>query len=946
MPADRDRLTYDERQQYRSVVAQQGRVTVAADFNEAQEIFAEEQRKEALDIVGPCGTSDDGYRIGFPVPDPNFDLTVSAGTMYVGGMRVALLNDIRYFAQPDWIDPPAPPATPKNEYIYLFLQEQEISAVEDQSLKDRALGGPDTTQRTRLLQHIVRTPTNAANCADALAAQIKDWAAEGLVFDPDTMRLNSASTLLVGFDNTQTNPDPCDPTASGGFLGAENQLIRVRITAPGQFVWGYDNASFLYRVDVVDNQTVKLQSPPVDAFHQPRAGQAVELLRTEGTLSDGEFIAYDVGRVDVLTDPYNADSQTIRLPAALTADLIPPNGTPRLFLRVWEESKPFQPGTPVSLGTTGVNVTFNSSGGFHAGDFWAFAVRPSSPAEVYPARYTQGPQPPDGPRRWVCPLAVITWNVIAGTAGNTVQGVILADCRNVFDNLVELTKRKSGGCCTVSLSPTDKVTLAQAIDALAGHTRVIICLAPGTYTMTEPLKLNPKHSGLTIEGCHDEVALVAAKGKEDAFLHGMFILDHVDDITLQGLSFHLPLASAAGLTMAMTPDQLRTINSLDMKRLLSGIGIRAFSCGGLTVEDCQFSLQPPPPSDNDFFEAAILLGGTCDRLTIRNNRFTHSGESLELASNHYGLRFGIVMAPVSRIKPTITQSPTAPVPVLTAVEGTVLPASLPQASITNNFFSGISAAAVLYGDLGDVRIEDNTVRQCASGFWLFSSRTLAFIEAALPNRPQLRLIVDAVSGEPVILLGSVLARGYPWPGALSDSEIITVKQVPASAAAASGSMLARGAVLHNVLVIMERQAFSTGTATTRFALECAQNLLDGFSGTGAAQHSQTGLVVWGELQDLTTTAVINANHIRSTGLQGGFPTSALVFLARVTVTGNLILNEGAVPNKNSLILVPSSGDIPNIAITGNVFRGAAQLPPRPAVAAPLNVWDVFNTIVP
>jgi len=68
------------------------------------------------------------------------------------------------------------------------------------------------------------------------------------------------------------------------------------------------------------------------------------------------------------------------------------------------------------------------------------------------------------------------------------------------------------------------------------------------------------------------------------------------------------------------------------------------------------------------------------------------------------------------------------------------------------------------------------------------------------------------------------------------------------------------------------------------------------------------------------------------------------------VTGNLILNEGVVANKNSLILVPaasSGAGIPTIgvAITGNVFRGAPSLPARP-LAAPLNVWDVLNTIVP
>src|SRR5262249_28719704 len=148
------------------------------------------------------------------------------------------------------------------------------------------------------------------------------------------------------------------------------------------------------------------------------------------------------------------------------------------------------------------------------------------------------------------------------------------DCRNFFDNLVELTKRKTGSsCCAVSLSPAGKTTLAQAIAQLAGNDRVTICLAPGTYALTEPLILDAKTSGLTIEGCHDEVAIVPAEGADDKFLHGMFILDHANDITLRGLSFHLPQAHATNLPLAMKPDELLTLGSFDVKRVLVGIGV-------------------------------------------------------------------------------------------------------------------------------------------------------------------------------------------------------------------------------------------------------------------------------------------------------------------------------------------------------------------------------------
>ena len=45
------------------MISQQGRVTLEADWNEADAIAAEERRAELMNIIGPAGTPDDGYRI-------------------------------------------------------------------------------------------------------------------------------------------------------------------------------------------------------------------------------------------------------------------------------------------------------------------------------------------------------------------------------------------------------------------------------------------------------------------------------------------------------------------------------------------------------------------------------------------------------------------------------------------------------------------------------------------------------------------------------------------------------------------------------------------------------------------------------------------------------------------------------------------------------------------
>lgn len=493
MGSDRARVSYDPRRQYRSVVMQQGRVTLEADWNEAQQITEEEIRCEALDVLGPSGTPDNGYSVVLtPQPASPFDFYVDSGTMYVGGVRAYLDGSVLYSNQsdwrdrgpddPDWVDLSMLAANPPtDEFVYLYLREQEVSAVEDPDLKDVALGGPDTAQRTRLLQHIVRVASPGTDCVSGLSAAEAKWASEGLTFDPNTMRLRSWSRLEVGFSDQSQTQNPCQPQGQGGYLGPDNQMIRVQIsgvdktTGNPKFVWGFDDASFLYRiqVDPGNAQQLDLQTIPVDAEHQPAAGQAVEVLRTAADLSNGGNVASASGFVFTLAQNYDPDSQSIQIPTGITlpdaftfGNQSPPS---QLFLRVWQQEIIFVPGLPARLGNTGLTVTLRTRGNapFHTGDYWMFAVRPATPQAVYPERYQNDFQPPDGPRLWACPLGVIAWSDEVGR--------LASDCRNFFDNLVNLTKRAQG-CCSITVRPQDlsPTTTLQSIVNGAGNLTMLV----------------------------------------------------------------------------------------------------------------------------------------------------------------------------------------------------------------------------------------------------------------------------------------------------------------------------------------------------------------------------------------------------------------------------------------------------------------------------------------
>ncbi len=799
MGSDRARASYDPKQGYRAVVMQQGRVTVEADWNEQRRIDGEELRVETLDFVGPAGTSDDGYRIietGQPAVPP-FDFSVGAGTMYVGGVRVTLEAAVDYNQQdewldhigdPDWVDLPSPNQPPGDELIYLYVREQEVSAVEDSALREVALGGPDTAARARLIQHIVRLPTAAADCAAALADAEKKWASEGLSFDPAAMRLLPQSLLQISFPPLPP-PDPCEPQAPGGYLGADNQMIRIQISGPNKFLWGYDNASFLYRVDVVDPQTVHLQSRPVDAFHQPRAGQAVEVLRSAAKLANGEYVASASGVVATLTAPYNPDTQNIALPAPLPAEYGDGNpahpAPPRVFMRVWEQEITFTPGTAVALGNTGLQVTLTTSGGapFHPGAYWMIAVRPSTPAKVYPQRYLDGPQPPDGPRLWACPLGVISWS------GGVLK--VADDCRKHICTLADACGGKGGGCCTVNVSPAElsgDKTLQSVIDTLANRGEITLCLAPGVYALPKSLVLGPEHSNLTIEACHDGAVIRAAQGAENNFLQGLVILNRANNVTLRGLRLELPqtpFAAAGGSLASFDQPAAAGVSGALVEDLFVSIGLRPFHCALLSVQNCLFRFTVT--KSKDCFGVGIFAASECWGLKLIGNRFLRDEDTLQATQRPLRMFIGYLLAPAASLKqarpPATTQ---ARIPA-----GLLVRSLLQDAVIDGNVFSGLSACVLVYGNTGVIRIEGNTVRECLSGFWLLSLRSVAY--AGLLNRVSVKnefaafatRLHNSILGvvlDPVIQIGSVIARSYPLPAQIDLSHALQVeaRRVPAS----------------------------------------------------------------------------------------------------------------------------------------------------------------------
>jgi len=675
MVADIARVTYDPTRQYRSLIYQQGRVTLEADNNEAATLESEALRLETIDIIGPTGALGDGYLVGSGTGPGG--ITIGAGIFYLGGWRLELDHAL---GVPVTVVPGVDYKTGPF-VVALLLTEQSVCAVEDQALREVALGGPDSAARSRLAQKFLRIPIDGETCAVGATTVAGLLNADGVSVDAG-LQLISAARLQAGFVPGPPSKDACTPAAAGGYLGADNQMVRVTVTeydattSAGKLLWGWNNASLLYRVTVDDPLTLTLVNTPVDQEHAPQQNQWVEILRTEVNLDDGNYVAEYQGFVTSLASGYSFDSQEIVLNTALPAAY--QNNVNPLFVRLWQSRVAFNAGVATALdNVSGITVAITMPAlpsNIAARPFWRFAVRPATPTNIYPQRYADAPQPPDGPRQWITDLAVMD----ALEQGST----LVSDCRIPFLPLTQ----QSGGCCGLVLGP-DEVAgrggLQAVVDGLGGD-GAVLSLRTGTYSLAAPLQLGKNNSNLTIEGCTGKVVLKGSASDMSVFRLGLVVINAASDITLRQLEFVAPAVPIDVDTTGanVTGASLTGASETEVK-VTTQICIGVESARALAIEECIFDVTPP--SEYSFGAAIMVRGPTLD-VALRRNTIASGRTDAEM--------FGV----------------------LAIVTGTNISAELDHWEIEDNQFSNLLCALLGFAQLGLVRCCRNVVAGSAAGF--------------------------------------------------------------------------------------------------------------------------------------------------------------------------------------------------------------------------------------
>ena len=486
MKGDFTRDTFDPLKHFSRVLMQQGRVTLDADSNEQAAILLRYLRTYIRDMIGPyAGPFEPRGFVLSPDTESGF-LRIGAGTYYVDGILAENEEDCLYAAtersslhpQPDFpvpqddqflVDLNSQTHSGEAYWIYLDVWERHVTALEDDAIREAALGGPDTCTRAKVVwqvksavftddmrRELVTSETDALAKLNALytqsaqlhkqfeAAAATDTATQISVLrqlqamEDDLDRANrfllrplhemllshlepiSNASLAARVDPGQRVEDACITPPDSKYRGVENHLYRVEIHHGGHageatFKWSRDNGS-------------------VATSWNDTAGNDLHVSVSRG-FEPGDWVELSDDTAELLGLPGTMVKLAQVQPGILSVDpamTVPPRGNfphnPKV--RRWNQVQteavalhdgaiPVQEPAGTPTGSTlwldiedGIQIQFTAGGEYRTGDYWLIPARVTTGAIEWPADDTglAKAQPPAGIRHQYAVLGLVTWS--------------------------------------------------------------------------------------------------------------------------------------------------------------------------------------------------------------------------------------------------------------------------------------------------------------------------------------------------------------------------------------------------------------------------------------------------------------------------------------------------------------------------------------------------------
>ena len=436
MKGDFTRFTFRPHKHYSSVRMQQGRVQLDSDWNEQVDIAAQRVETETGDVLG---------RYGVPMENPGFAIKIrpdfvsrdsvpliGKGHLYLDGILVENEKDVLITQQNDFLPGYIPPKEEGDYIAYLDVWERHVTALEDDLIREVALGGPDMATRTqtvwqvRLLgpikEPIVPVRPHPLTCS----SKPSEWG-EIVDFVPGKLQAHIVSGTMPA--------TLCEVPAGAGYRRLENQLYRVEIHTPGilgkaTFKWSRDNGSIVTSWTDQDGNDLIVNSLGRDQVLGFAPGQTVEL-----TSDDRELR----GEPGVLVKLSKAEGQVLTLDPSAAVDRSTFGRNPKV--RRWDSDDDIlTSGNWIPL-EDGVEVLFEASCNnkpcnYKTGDYWMIPARTAKNNIEWPADETNPNLPKAVTRQGIehhyCRLAILHYD-------NINKFTFIDDCRPKFPPLTKLT---------------------------------------------------------------------------------------------------------------------------------------------------------------------------------------------------------------------------------------------------------------------------------------------------------------------------------------------------------------------------------------------------------------------------------------------------------------------------------------------------------------------------
>jgi len=411
MKGDFSRFSFKRDKNYIGILKQQGRISLDSDWNEQADIWRENFKQLTIDIVGPFAiplspntitdNNSNSLKISHykSLTGGGFDFRVGKGLAYVAGYPVRYENDFTYLTQQDYPEPDLI-AGKGDLLVYVESSLKTVNFIDDELIREPALGGADTCLRAKVMGQIKVAPCSGITDIESATSFLTD------------LRTSTNLLLTVKIDKSvEQIPFSFGEIETAGGIIPGNLHFRIEIHKGTEnnggivsgIKWSDDNAATVAPViDVIAPDAFLVEESESVMGEFFREGDWVEVsnMRSELHRQGGQMARIKKLENDVSGLAVVLDSNIHPLLIRNGND----HGKPRL--RKWSGYiSPLNSKTVCILGK-GIKATIQTKDDdliANPGDYWNFALRDRE----YNKKFAPSNSSPDGVETFCFPLAVI-----------------------------------------------------------------------------------------------------------------------------------------------------------------------------------------------------------------------------------------------------------------------------------------------------------------------------------------------------------------------------------------------------------------------------------------------------------------------------------------------------------------------------------------------------------